>query len=360
MSSSDLNELSRHLKQERLFIAAEREQLHQLNSNVAKSAERLYHASWVSRQQKNNLDQLILASKDATPDVCCRRAHALELVKFVDGYKRLSYHEAKIGEFLNSLRDNPKLVAFCLQETEKQSLATMQTMTRIVVSGLYGNVVMPEDETYVLHMLKSLIELQVALSDNPRRLLRKGSCAFSSVFKLLNEGLFSAKLFLTGALHKPVMQLLMEDEWFYDIDPERALYRFPPAERQRRFGQQGTDAYEAKTAQYRELTANKLASLVERFIASIKNNMYCFPGSLAWTVSQLYHAVTKAERVSPTEAKAMCADLVLASFICPAICDPEPYGQQRYLSSYFVIVVLLFIIKYITYIVLHNKSKMIK
>ena len=73
------------------------------------------------------------------------------------------------------------------------------------------------------------------------------------------------------------MQLLMEDEWFYDIDPERALYRFPPQERIKRFGQPGTNEYEQKTKEYREQTVGKLSALAERFIRSIKNNMHCFP-----------------------------------------------------------------------------------
>jgi len=258
--------------------------------------------------------------------VCCRRTNALESTQFVDGYKILSYHESKYGEFLKQLRQNPKLVATCLVSGEKISMDTMQRMSRVFMTSIYGNVVMPEDEIFVMHVLKSLIDEQVAVSDNPRRLLRKGSCAFSLVFKIFNECLFSARLFLTAALHKPVMQLLMEDEWFYDIDPQRALYRFPPQERTKRFSQPGTDEFDEKTKKYRELTTNKLVSLAERFITSIKNNMYCFPQSLSWIVAQLYSSITKAGKVEPSEARAMCADLVFAFFICPAICDPEPYG----------------------------------
>jgi len=62
----------------------------------------------------------------------------------------------------------------------------------------------------------------------------------------------------------------MEDEWFYDIDPERALHRFPPSERQRRFGTTGTKDYDAATRQYREQITNKLQSLVELFITSLQ------------------------------------------------------------------------------------------
>ena len=64
----------------------------------------------------------------------------------------------------------------------------------------------------------------------------------------------------------------MEDEWFYDIDPERALHRFPPAERQRRFGTPGTKDYEQNVRQYREQITSKLASLVRNFITSLQVN----------------------------------------------------------------------------------------
>ena len=186
-------------------------------------------------------------------------------------------------------------------------------------------------------MLKSLIELQVAVHDNPRKVLRKQSSAFGVFFRLFIEGLFSSRLFLTAALHKPVMQLLMEDEWFYDIDPQRALHRFPPSERVRRFGTPETPEYAAKTKKYRDVTAKKLMLIADRFILSIKNNMYCFPQSLCWLVSQLFSIVNRRSggenaaaenqtKMSTSEARSMCADLVLALFICPAICDPEPLG----------------------------------
>ena len=58
----------------------------------------------------------------------------------------------------------------------------------------------------------------------------------------------------------------------------------------------------------------------------MQSSMYCFPPSLAWIVSQLYHSLIKSQAATAEQARAICADLVLASFICPAVCDPEPYG----------------------------------
>ena len=325
-SVSDLAELSRQLKQERLFVSSEREQLQTLNEELSTSAQRLYHLAWITRQQRQNLDQLLRADKGATPEVCCERANDLDAVNFVDGYRQLTYHESKVGECLKILRESPKLVSTCFVNAETCGVGSLRKVAQIIMTGLYGNAVMSQDENFVLLILKSLIELQVATSDNPRRLLRKGKCSFCIFFKLLNEGLFSAKLFLTAAFHTPIMQLLMEDEWFYDIDPERALYRFPTADRTKRFGEPGTDEYIRKTKEYREMTNGKLHMLTEHFINSLQANMYCFPQSLAWLIGHLYKQLTKGDKRDQAEARALCADLIFTYFICPAICDPEPYG----------------------------------
>ena len=326
MGTYDLLDLSRQLKQERLFINSEREQLHALNEEVAKTAERLYHLAWIAKQQRQTLDQLLRAERDYPPQKCCEIANTVEGAVFVDGYKNLSYHESKIGEFLKALRECPKLMASCLVQYEKESLDEMQRLARISVHSLYGSCIMPEDEVFILQLLQSLINQQLAPHDNPRRLLRRGSCAFSTIFKLLNENLFSTKIFLTAALHRPIMQLLMEDEWFYDIDPERALHRFPPSERCKRFSDPGSAEFEVKTREYRNVTTNKLVMLTERFILSLKANFYCFPAALGWLVNHLYHTIIKSGKTDAAEARAMCADLVFSLFICPAICDPEPFG----------------------------------
>jgi hypothetical protein len=120
------------------------------------------------------------------------------------------------------------------------------------MSAVFGNVVLHEDENLAMQMIKSLAELQLANSDDPRRLIRKGTYSFRLMFLQLFDCLFSAKLFLTAALHEAVMKLMMEDEWFYDIDPGKAFVRFPTAERQKRFGKEGTQQYEEKCREYRK------------------------------------------------------------------------------------------------------------
>ncbi|XP_013420311.1 GTPase-activating protein and VPS9 domain-containing protein 1 [Lingula anatina] len=321
-----LLELARHLKQERLYVHSEREHIQKLNEEIGKVAEQLFHTAWIAKQQRLNLNQLILGSREMSPAVVCHKANQLDLANFIDSYKYLNYHDSKYGEFLQQLRDRPAVVASCLVAGTKQNQEKGQKMTQILMSSLYGNCVMQEDEILVLQLLKSLIQIQLAKSNDPCKMLRRGNCTFSAVFRLLIESLFSVKLFLTAALHKPVMQLLMEDEWFYDIDPEKALVRFPSADKLKRFGEAGSPQYDEKVKNYREFTISKLHTLTERFISSIKNSMYCFPQSLCWLVSQMYRILSEENHLSTTEARTVCGDLVFAIFICPAICDPEPYG----------------------------------
>lgn len=56
-------------------------------------------------------------------------------------------------------------------------------------------------------------------------MLRHGSCALARFYAVFHEGLFSAKIFLAAALYDPIMQLLMEDECYLDIDPDKAVIR---------------------------------------------------------------------------------------------------------------------------------------
>jgi len=174
-----------------------------------------------------------------------------------------------------------------LSVAEKNNVQHVHEVVKSLMHSVYGNCVLQEDESGMLHVLKSLLDLQLSTCDDPRRMLRRGSCAFSVAFKQLFDIVFSAKLFLTAALHDPVMRLLMEDEWFYDIDPGKALVRFPPAERLKRFGEPGTDKYKEKLAKYRSTIVDKLVLMAGRFITSIKHNMHCFPPSLGWIVSQV-------------------------------------------------------------------------
>uniref|UniRef100_A0A8C5DYQ0 Ras-GAP domain-containing protein n=1 Tax=Gouania willdenowi TaxID=441366 RepID=A0A8C5DYQ0_GOUWI len=170
-----------------------------------------------------------------------------------------------------------------------------------------------------------LIEFELKESDNPRRLLRRGTCAFSILFKLFSEGLYSAKLFLTATLHEPIMQLLVEDEDHLETDPTKVTERLTPAQ-QERFGEKGSDGYKQRVQAAVEANETKLVALVNKFIGYLKQNTYCFPHCLRWIVSQMYKTLSCVERLEVGEVRIMCTDLLLTCFICPAIVNPEQYG----------------------------------
>ncbi|XP_071783941.1 GTPase-activating protein and VPS9 domain-containing protein 1 isoform X3 [Centroberyx gerrardi] len=325
MVKPDIHTLAHHLKQERLYVASEKQLIQRLNGDVLKTAERLYRAAWIAKQQRINLDRLILTSAEASPAECCQHAKVLEDTQFVDGYKTLGFQESIYGEFLSRMRENPRLVASCLVAGERLNQEHTQGVIHTVFTSLYGNCIMQEDESYLLQVLRYLIEFELKESDNPRRLLRRGTCAFSILFKLFSEGLYSAKLFLTATLHEPIMQLLVEDEDHLETDPAKVTERLTPAQ-QERFGEKGSEGYRQRVQAAVEANEAKLVALVNKFIGYLKQNTYCFPHSLRWIVSQMYKTLSCVERLEVGEVRTMCTDLLLTCFICPAIVNPEQYG----------------------------------
>ncbi|KAK3539490.1 hypothetical protein QTP70_009047 [Hemibagrus guttatus] len=326
MVKPDIHTLAHHLKQERLYVASEKQLIQRLNCEVLKTAERLYRTAWIAKQQRINLDRLILTSAEASPAECCLHAKVLESTQFVDGYKTLGFQESIYGEFLGRLRENPRLVASCLVTGEKINQEHTQGVIHTVFTSLYGNCIMQEDEIYLLQVLRYLVEFELKESDNPRRLLRRGTCAFSILFKLFSEGLYSAKLFLTATLHEPIMQLLVEDEDHLETDSAKVTERFTPTQQERLFGEKGSDSYCQKVQAVVESNQAKLVALVNTFIGYLKQNTYCFPQSLRWIVSQMYKSLVQVEGLEVGEVRTMCTDLLLTCFICPAIVNPEQYG----------------------------------
>ncbi|XP_041530302.1 GTPase-activating protein and VPS9 domain-containing protein 1 isoform X7 [Microtus oregoni] len=326
MVKLDIHTLAHHLKQERLYVSSERQLIQRLNADVLKTAEKLYRTAWIAKQQRINLDRLIITSAEASPAECCQHAKILEDTQFVDGYKQLGFQETAYGEFLSRLRENPRLIASSLVAGEKLNQENTQSVIYTVFTSLYGNCIMQEDENYLLQVLRYLIEFELKESDNPRRLLRRGTCAFSILFKLFSEGLFSAKLFLTATLHEPIMQLLVEDEDHLETDPNKLTERFSPAQQEKLFGEKGSDRFRQKVQEMVDSNEAKLVALVNKFIGYLKQNTYCFPHSLRWIVSQMYKTLSCVDRLEVGEVRAMCTDLLLACFICPAVVNPEQYG----------------------------------
>nr|CAD7578666.1 unnamed protein product [Timema californicum] len=230
------------------------------------------------------------------------------------------------GEFLQVLRTSPQLLATCLVAGDRLLPDMMHGLVHSMAAGLFGSCLLPEDKVLTLRLLRHLTRLQLVPSDNPRRLLRQKSCAFARLYSEFHEGLFSAKLFLTAALHRPIMQLLVEDEMFLDIDPDKATVRFPPEERLKKFGREGTPEFNSRLQEYRKWTNSCLVAVTKRFVVSLRENMHCFPNGVSWLVRQIADLLSKSGKIEPKEVNAICTDLVFTYFICPAIVNPEPYG----------------------------------
>lgn len=49
----------------------------------------------------------------------------------------------------------------------------MNSVVHTISSGLYGNTILSKDIDMVLRLLRELIEIQIVVSDNPRRLVVK-------------------------------------------------------------------------------------------------------------------------------------------------------------------------------------------
>jgi len=113
---------------------------------------------------------------------------------------------------------------------ENQTFFSNQILIPIVFQSVYGNCVLNEDEIMCLQLLKNLIEMQFSSINeltniDLRRLIRKPSCSFNILFRFYTSFAFSNQLFLYTSLHEPITQVLT-DEWYLDVDPEKALGRF--------------------------------------------------------------------------------------------------------------------------------------
>lgn len=325
---------------------------------MLKKSEQLFQKQWIIGRQQMLIDDLVfgrtplIASHQKSTHttqsklVSTKYSQLNTNVQFVESHKIFSHNDYYISECFKQLRDNPTSLASYLAKNEHKlnqfnldaSLVTNQQIIPILFQSLYGNCVLVQDELFCLQLLKTLIELQftqrssatLKLNDlftnniDLRKLIRKKTCSFNQLFKLYTSFAHSTQLFLSTALREPITQILT-DEWYLDIDADKALGRFGHDELVAHFGQKDSKEYKLKTLKYREKIVNQLHQIACTFIESISSNLYCFPASLAWLCNQLYFHVSRTTGDSDL-ARKLCCDLVMTLFICPAICDPEPYG----------------------------------
>ncbi|XP_052758791.1 GTPase-activating protein and VPS9 domain-containing protein 1 [Galleria mellonella] len=328
----NIAELANQLRREKIFINSERQLLQSLNEEVEKKALELLQTSWICSQQRQNLTNLITSRCESDSIAACQRASFLERTTFIDVYKVLKYKEANaLGELLGWLRDSPHLVALCLLLGEDHIPPNMPAS---LVAGLYGSCRSTADRNRLLAVIRSLIKHQMAPCPDPRKLFRTGKCALAMLYAVFRDGHTPARQFLMAALHEPVMAALQEDEFFLDIDPDKAMERFSATDRLKKFGQPNSAEYSAKLARYRKWTVQSLYNLASKFIHTMREHWSIFPASIAWIVQQIVHLLNQHSTVNEHELHAICTDLVLTHYICPAIVNPDTHGLVDVPVSY--------------------------
>ena len=65
---------------------------------VISGSSKLAQLAWVTAQQRDNLNRLIVARPDCTPAACLRKANTLDSTIFVDGYKVLGFQVCTVQQ----------------------------------------------------------------------------------------------------------------------------------------------------------------------------------------------------------------------------------------------------------------------
>ncbi|CAD5229377.1 unnamed protein product [Bursaphelenchus okinawaensis] len=325
-------ELYVRLRSEKLVVGNELDTLRDLNKAFRDNLLHLEEQIWITQQEKCIWRRF----KYSDPSVHSQNVgfllKTLQNTKFVLGHRVLSHNATLISEVLKVYLQHPQAIAECLNNVElgvnKRSTAlSIDDMCRCIFNVVYGAALLPSDERIFLELLSNLISLQLSSKSDPRKYLRKGASVFCKMYSLFSEQLYSAKVFLTAALHEPIMSLLSQDEIFLDVDPSKSPIRLTPDERKRKFGlDENSVQYKEKLTAYRRVIAEKLFRVCLQFVKSIQEAVSCFPASLTWLVRQLKTSLLDRKRVSREEAELICTDMIFTNFICPAMINPEPHG----------------------------------
>lgn len=302
ISILDILELAHSLRQEKLSIETEMNDYFRLQMKLSENSFEAIKCAWISSLHRQNLNSLILSKPENRPSLCCQRATLLENIEFVEAHRDpgVKYHNLpSYVDLLRFIHQSPTVLANCLALADdlpqvgtavaSEKSEQMNQIAQIISAGLYGNSIHGKDVEMMLKLLEKLLELKVASCDVPRRLLRLSSSSFARLYHKFHESSLSSKLFLTAALHEPVMSVLIDDNIMLDESAE-ALY-----------------------------------NLSNMFVSSLSRNWIIFPSTIRWlvqTMSKLLHA----KNCEPSTINEILIDMVFGHFICPACVSPDLYG----------------------------------
>ncbi|XP_018323266.1 receptor-mediated endocytosis protein 6 homolog isoform X2 [Agrilus planipennis] len=319
----DIIELITQLRNERLFVVSELKAIKAANEKVREIIDKLTQAAWMNLQKRIILNMLAMSSSKATAIKCWQNLNNLTNTVFVHAKDVLNQETSQFGELLQILRSKPEMLShlLVLGITESSLQEEAKNVINSLTSGLYGALLLPEDVSLVLSLLQHLAKLELVTADNPRRKLRRKCCAFSQLYFLFHENLPAAKLFLTAALRKPIMQVIAKKDGYLDVDPEKTLSRFMHKKTNTRCLSE-----DEEIGQFRRKTVDELVYFATYFIRSIRESINCFPGSFAWLIGHVSDLMTKTYGILSREVREVNTDLIFTLFICPAIVHPEAYG----------------------------------
>lgn len=308
----DILELAHSLRQEKLSIETEMNDYFRLQMKLNENSFSAFKTAWITSLHRQNLHSLIMSKPENRPAMCCQRATQLEYTEFLEAHKDpcIKYqHLPQYVDLLRLLHQSPQILAICLNlADEMPSIGSSSTTSKseqmhqiaqIVSAGLYGNCIHGKDVEMMLRLLERLLQLKIKSTEVPRRVLRLSSSSFAKLYHKFHEASLSSKLFLTTALHEPIMAVLIDDNVMLDFDDS--------------------------TSNNREETIQKLLDLSTKFIASLQDNWIIFPSSVRWlvqTMSQLLHS----KNFDPKTIHEILIDMVFGNFICPAVVSPDLYG----------------------------------
>ncbi|XP_053695142.1 receptor-mediated endocytosis protein 6 homolog [Sabethes cyaneus] len=322
--------LAKTLRREYLFITNEKENVRHLHETFEENGCNTLQIAWICAHQRQILNNLILAKPDFSPSVSCNGANMLTNAKFVDIYKSniIKYpHTVSIAELINYIHESPEILAHCLSIADRTDIPIncIDTVVGFIVNGLYGSIIHSKDAKVIIKLLQMLIELQIVVSENPRRLLRSGSSSFTRLYQKYHESSFAPRIFLKTVLFEPIMSVLMRDELKLEIDPHRVIAVQSVAENVKMFGDETSSEYATNLQNYKQQMINRLHVIVLQFIKSICDNWCLLPLALRWLSQSMCHFLSTA-KFPKEDVNIVITDMIFTNFICPAILSPNIYG----------------------------------
>ncbi|KAJ6224016.1 hypothetical protein RDWZM_002561 [Blomia tropicalis] len=321
-ASQQTLKLVENIFKQSLHVQQEREQIHQLNSDLVDEIETTYNLTWMIRNQRYLFDKLNINGEEHLDMV--EELNQMENIKFIKGYQKFGSNEIFISKVLEHLRSNPKSVSYLIFCAEKACPGFLDPLCKIILSTVYGHCRLESDRIAIVDLMEELLEIYLNFHDNARRQIHSKNSSFSLVYRYFCDELPELKTFYKLALYQPIMQVLSEDSFYLDSNSERAASRFDSCERRKHFGTENTPEFHENLIKYKKWTINKLKMFIQNFINSLKANIFALPQSLAMLIIRIYSKLL--QQLDFKLVYAICIDLVFCYLICPAIQNPDLFG----------------------------------